>query len=384
MGVASTVSRNRPPHPLLDWSECMSRYSGTSAVLHILGSTLILVEANVEGLPPLTLVHPRGVSSLRVNGGGGFTAWEPLDPPVTSCTGRPLHDPIWESKPAINPLNWDVNLLIPLGDGSLLHVRGRQFDRLTYSFTDKRPQGVQEEARVGGVKVRGLGRCAPLPSTGWHACEGGSVSGGREKAFTAGPIMIETPCFELRAELLHPGGFVNLGRSWGLIEGNIVHFSCPRTSFYVASPNGLTVERRRDGVLLVDSGGVTVVGSGERIEAVKLTASLNPPPVSEAWVLPRGAPLCMISRCQYDSVTVSAWNPLGVDSLCEVLFRVRVAGVRISDPAGEAPAEARGGIVRVPVPSYTWVNVEAQRDTSLAERLRRLRVQSRAQSGGGR
>ncbi|WP_460123879.1 hypothetical protein [Stetteria hydrogenophila] len=364
---------SRLRHPLFDWSECMGRGPGLERVLHLLGSTLLLEEVEVDGVPPFTLTHPRGVAKLRVNGGGELEAWEPLKPPVAECIGRPLYEPVWVGRPRFNPTNAWVDLLAPLGDGSFLHARAGPLGGFTYESVDAPLTASVGRVGLGGVKVPLAGRCSPREFGGWHACEGLAFSSRHAKIVTATPLDVETQCFRLRKEILHPAGFARLDYSVDEVEANAVHVSCPRASFYIASPFGFKASFKGHGRLRVEPLGLTVIGLGSRLDAVKALASTTPPRVEGAWVTLRGGLLCLITDSTGDRVRASAWNPAADDAYCEIVYRARARKARVTDPAGAVDVEVSRGILRLPVPGYTWVWVETERYRGLAEKLRELK-----------
>ena len=366
-------SEEEPRHPLFNWNKCIARRDKPKEVLHVLGSSLFFKDIDVSGLPPFTLVHPRRVSRLKVNGGGSLEAWEPLDPPITCCIGKPLYDPIWESRPPFNPLNWEIALLIPLKENLFLYTRAKPLNKIVYSEVELPLQNVPGEFFSGGIKIPHLGKCASKEVFGWHPCEHASVSKTYNKLLFISPLTIETPCFRFRMEILHPGGFVAVRHDWTDAEANAIYLSCPRTRFYIVSPFGFKVRVLGKGRLHVEPNGLALIGMEERLAAIKTLASLIPPKIDSTWSFLRGSPLCMISHSNDNQVRISAWNPVEDDSYCEILFRAKASRVKIIDPIGEANIEAERGVVRVPLPGYVWINVEAEKDVGLVEKLKKLK-----------
>lgn len=372
--MAMTVnSGEEPGHPLFDWNECLVQRDRLEEVLHILGSSLTIKNIDVNGLPSFTLVHPRRVSRLKVNGGGPLEAWEPLDPPITCCVGKPLHDPIWVGRPQFNPLNWEITLLIPLEENLFLHARAKPLNKIIYNEIEFSLQNVFYKFFIDEIKIPHLGKCASKEVFGWHPCERSSISKAHNKLLFTNPLTLETPCFRFRMEILHPGGFVSVNHDWSEAEANAVYLSCPRVRFYIVSPFGFKVRTLGKGRIQVEPSGVALIGVGERLAAIKSLASLIPPKIDSIWSFLRGSPLCMISYSSDNRVRISAWNPVENDSYCEILFREKVARIKIIDPIGETSVEAERGVVRVPLPSYVWINVEAEKDVSLVEKLKKLK-----------
>jgi hypothetical protein len=359
------------PHPLLDWSECIDNYTGSKDILHVLGVSLIFREVNVKDFPGIVLVHPRRVSRLKVNDGGTMEAWEPLDPPITSCIGKPIHQPIWQSRPSLNPLNSSINLSIPRGENTHIYIHAKPLRKIIYNEIDPMLHRKAGELAVGNLKMSYTGKCSSKEFNGWVLCEDAAFSRIFNKIIITNSSTIETPCFQYQVKILHPGGFTAVRHDY--IEANAIHLSCPKESFYIVSPYGFKVKLHEGGKIDVEPNGIAVIGLGGRLDAVKSLASLVPPKVDNAWSLIRGGSLCIVSYSSDREIRISAWNPVESDSFCEILFQARVTKVKVIDPIGEVDIEAEKGLVRVPLPGYMWVIVEASKDVKLAERLKRLR-----------
>lgn len=363
-------------HPLLDWDACLQGIRGSPRLLGVLGLSLMLDRIEVEGFPGFTLVHPRRVARLAVNGGGDLEAWEPLETPLTSCYGRPLHKPLWEARPSVNSVNFEFNLLIPLGGRDFLKVRAKPFGRVFYDESKAPPGGSSESVSVGGARIPLPGVCSRDPQ-GWVLCDSTAASTASARVITASSLVLEAPCLKFKVEVMHPGGFAPAGVKWDLVESNAALFTCPRSEFYVASPHGFRVQQVSPGRLRVEPRGVTVIAPGSRFEPAKIIAALTMPKVDSVWAVARGSPLCMATRSDSSVLRLAAWNPTPEDSFCEVVFKARAGGARVADPVGEVQLDASRGLVRIPLPGFTWALLDAERDRSLAERLRVLRERSR-------
>lgn len=365
------------------------KYPGLQPILESLG----VRELRVEGLGYGIEWVFRGVSSIRVNG-GGLLSEEPLEPSTNVVA--PLH-PIspWkgvsglvENMPAtgrstgrgvyfLNILGWKPLLPVFCEDDCVYYPPScRGMNGLSAGMISAPSLGVEEassrcltkgslesieEIVLGGwliLGIKGKASRGPVVTVVDAGDLGLAVTRWTLLAVGEGVIDVLHGMLDPEVFLLFPLHYRNMGRvREGLdVRALSVVVRGPRGSFSLSSPSGVEASFNRGAIRASFKGSLAVVVGGEAQayrSLVEQTIKWEPLEMANTGLghVRSGTASPVIIDADSQRIVMSVSNPTSQDSVVEVLLRFPVDLVETESMLGKASFKPSRGEFRIPAPS---------------------------------